>query len=168
MHRYLGRWHGAWVSAGGSINSLRGPMEADSYCHWRDDMGRWGIGRQFIHSVRARKWIERGAILQFCLFSSVILFHSQQFLLAELNYLPAAIFLLIVFLRNYFVTKEKALLFGVVGMTVTFAGSFVEIARISLHPQYFDHNALYHTILFIALCLLFITAQWDVTRVRKI
>ncbi|MFY9623046.1 MAG: hypothetical protein WAJ91_01510, partial [Rhodoplanes sp.] len=122
----------------------------------------------FIHSAEAGKWIERGAILQFCLFSSVILFHSQQFLLAELNYLPAAIFLLIVFLRKYFVTKEKALLYGAASIMLIFAGSFVEIARISLHPQYFNHNVLYHTIQFIALCLLFITAQWDVRRRRKI
>jgi hypothetical protein len=163
--------------AGGTVHGFLSEEASTAYAVlWRLTLiaigamtwAAWGIGRQFIHSVRARKWIERGAILQFCLFSSVILFHSQQFLLAELNYLPAAIFLLIVFLRKYFVTKEKALLFGVVGMAVTFAGSFVEIARISLHPQYFDHNALYHTILFIALCLLFITAQWDVTRGRKI
>jgi hypothetical protein len=120
----------------------------------------WCIGRQFIHSAAAKKWIEKGAILQFCVFSGVILFYSQHFLLAVLNYLPAVIFLLIVFLRKYLVTKEKALLYGVVSIMLTFAGSFVEIAGISL--QYFNHFALYHIIQFIAFCLLFITAQWDV------
>jgi hypothetical protein len=51
MHRDLGRRHGAWVSAGESINCLRRPMEADSYCHWRDDMGSVGY-REAIHSQR--------------------------------------------------------------------------------------------------------------------
>ena len=124
----------------------------------------WYIGSGFLKSKQAAGWIKKAALAQFFLFGAIILFHSQQFLLAALNYLPAAIFLFAVFLRDYFKTKEKAFLWGVIGILLTFLGSFIQITKISLHPVYFNHNALYHVIQFVAICLLFVTAQRDITR----
>ena len=121
----------------------------------------WYVGSSLLRSQQVAKWIRRAALAQFCVFSAIILFYSQQFLLAALNYLPTAVFLLIVFLHAYFKTKERAYLFGVASILLTFVGSFVQIAKISLHPIYFNHNALYHVIQFVAICLLFVTAQSD-------
>jgi len=98
------------------------------------------------------------------LFTLIILFYSQQFLLAAVNYLPAAFFLFFVFIRSYLKTNEAAPLCGAIGIILTFVGSFIQIAKISLHPQYFNHNALYHAIQFVAICLLFVTARWDIMR----
>ncbi len=124
----------------------------------------WHVGAAFLQDKRAARWIKIGAAGQLCLFITVVLFYSQQFLLAALNYLPAAIFLLITFIRGYFKTNESALLFGATSIVLTFVGSFIQIARIPLHPLYFNHNALYHAVQFIALCLLFATAWWDITK----
>lgn len=124
----------------------------------------WYVGAAFLRNKKVAWWIKKISIVQFSLFTSVILFYSQQFLLAAINYLPVAFFLFFVFIRSYFKTNERAPLCGAIGIILTFIGSFIQIAKISLHPQYFNHNALYHAIQFIAICLLFVTARWDIMR----
>jgi hypothetical protein len=126
----------------------------------------WYVGSAFLQNRQVAGWIKKGAVLQFILFSVVILFHSQAFLIAAVNYLPAAIFLLIIFMRGYLRTKRKALLLGAASIVLTFMGSFVQIAHIPLHPVYFNHNALYHAIQFIAVCLLF-AAAWCSTKGKE-
>ena len=104
----------------------------------------WYVGAAFIRNKQVAWWIKKFAIVQFSVFTLIILFYSQQFLLAAVNYLPAAFFLLFVFIRSYFKTNERAPLYGAIGIILTFIGSFIQIAKISLHPQYFNYNALYH------------------------
>lgn len=123
----------------------------------------WHVGASFLTDSRAVRLIRQVAVLQFCLFSVIILLYSQEFLFAALNYLPSALFLLVVFAKEYLATERAALLGGAIAIVLTFAGSFVQITGISLHPQYFNHNALYHAIQFGALCLLFAAAHWDST-----
>lgn len=130
-------------------------------------LAAWYVGVAFLRNKPFTEWIKKAAIAQFLLFTVIILFYSQRFLVAALNYLPALIFLLIIFTRGYFKTKERALLSGVTSIVLTCVGSFVQIAKISLHSQYFTHNALYHAIQFVALCLLFSTARWDITKRRQ-
>jgi hypothetical protein len=122
----------------------------------------WYVGSAFLKDKRMAAWIEKAAIAEFLLFSAIVIFYSQLFLLAALNYLLAVIFLIVVFLCGYFKTKEKAFLFGLASMAFTLLGSFVQIAKISLHPDYLNHNALYHAIQFIAIWLLFFAALWDI------
>ena len=104
------------------------------------------------------------ALTQFFLFVIVIIFYSQQFLLAAINYLPMAFFLLLMFSCKYYQTKQIALLLGSIGILLTFIGSYIQIYQISLHPNYFNHNALYHVIQFIALYLLFNTSKWIIAK----
>ena len=108
----------------------------------------WYVGAAFIRNKQVAWWIKKFAIVQFSVFTLIILFYSQQFLLAAVNYLPAAFFLFFVFIRSYFKTNERAPLYGAIGIILTFIGSFIQIAKISLHPQYFNYNALYHAIQF--------------------
>lgn len=124
----------------------------------------WHIGAGFLHHKTVARWIKQLAAIQFLLFAVVISFYSQSFLLAALNYLPTAVFLFFVFVRSYFKTNESAPFSGAISILLTLLGSFVQIAKISLHPQYFNHNALYHAIQFIAICFLFVTARWDIAR----
>jgi hypothetical protein len=125
----------------------------------------WYVGAAFLGN-RQTAWIEKLAIVQFCLFAAIILFYSQQFLLAAINYLPMAFFLLFVFIRSYFKSKERAPLCGAISIIMTFIGTYIQIEKIPLHPQYFNHNALYHAIQFVAICLLFVTARWDIAKRR--
>ncbi len=162
--------------AGGTVHGFLPEETSLAYAiSWRSTLiaigamalAAWYVGVAFLSKKLVTQWIKKGAIAQFFLFTLIILFYSQQFLLAALNYLPAVIFLFIIFMREYFRIKERALLFGAASIILTFAGSFIQIAKISLHLQYFNHNALYHVIQFVALCLLFMTARWDVTRRKK-
>lgn len=105
--------------------------------------------------------------LGFAVYIGYMLFVSQAFLIAILNYLPAAIFLLCVFIYRYFKTKATPIILGIVAMVLTFVSSFVQQAKIILHPVYFDHNALYHLIQFIALFLLFLSAKHFIRNTKE-
>jgi hypothetical protein len=127
----------------------------------------WHVGTAFLRNRHVAWWIEKIAFAQFYFFTAFVLFYSQQFFLAALNYLPTAIFLLAIFTREYHRKKLNAPLFGAFGIVLTFLGTSVQFAKIPLHPLYFNHNALYHAIQFVATCLLFATAQWDITQGGK-
>ena len=99
------------------------------------------------------------ASLGFAVYVSYLVFISQEFLIAILNYLPATIFLLGVFIYRYFKTAKPQIALGIVAMILTFTSSYIQQAKIILHPVFFDHNALYHLIQFIALFLLFLSAK---------
>ena len=122
-------------------------------------LAAWYVGTIFLQTARLANWMRRLAVLQFVLYAVFVLFYSDGFLFAALNYLPAAIFLLFIFTQRYLQTKRRAFLWGAVSIALTFAGSFVQIANIPLHPQYFNHNALYHAIQFVAFCFLFACAR---------
>jgi hypothetical protein len=64
----------------------------------------WYIGAAFLRSKKVAWWVEKISIVQFSLFTAVILFYSQQFLLAAVNYLPAAFFL---FLFSFAVISKQ-------------------------------------------------------------
>ena len=124
----------------------------------------WHVGAARITSIKMVKFIRGAAALQLCLFSMAILFYSQDFVLVALNYLLSALFLLVVFGREYLITGRGASLSGAAAIVLTFVSSYVQISGVSFHPQYFNHNALYHVIQFIALCMLFVAARFDTAR----
>lgn len=124
----------------------------------------WHVAATRIISIKTVKFIRGTAALQLCLFSVAILFYSQDFVLAALNYLLSALFLLVIFGREYLITGRIASLSGAAAIVLTFVSSYVQISGVSLHPQYFNHNALYHVIQFIALCMLFVAARFDTAR----
>ena len=53
----------------------------------------WYVGAAFYETKKLLGGLKKFAIVQFSLFTLIILFYSQQFLLAAVNYLPAAFFL---------------------------------------------------------------------------
>jgi uncharacterized protein DUF6962 len=159
--------------AGGITHGFLSDEQSSSYAIlWRAALiaigvvalAGWQIGAGFLHNKKVARWIKQLAAVQFFLFALTTLFYSQRFLLAALNYLPAALFLFVVFARSYLKTSERAPFLGAAGIFLTLTGSFIQIAKIPLHPQYFNHNAFYHAIQFSAICLLFVTARWDIAR----
>ena len=87
---------------------------------------------------------------------------SGKFLPSIVHYLPAAIFLLFVLSTQYVQSREWGILIGVIGLALIFIASFIQQLGISLHPVYFNHNALYHFIMAVALFMIFRTARWFV------
>jgi hypothetical protein len=125
-------------------------------------LAAWVIGARIQFSERMAKWITVVAAVEFLGYCIVALFDTQAFWIAIADYLPAAVFLLTVFLLAYKRTRERSPAIGSAGLTLTFIASWVQQRRIALHPSYFDHNAFYHLIQAAALFLIFLSARWFV------
>jgi hypothetical protein len=120
----------------------------------------WIIGSLLLgFSEKTTAIIKAFAGLEFAAYILYLLLVSQEFLIAILNYIPAAVFLLCVFIFRYFKVKSTPTVLGIVAMLLTFLSAFVQQARITVHPVYFDHNALYHLIQIVALFVLFLSAK---------
>ena len=117
------------------------------------------VGSAFLKNEHLANIIKKIALVQFFLFTLVILFYSQNFFLAAVNYLPTTIFMLSMFIRAYYRIKQKSLIFAILGIFFILLGSFIQMSKISFHPEYFTHNALYHALQFIAMYLLFLLSK---------
>lgn len=91
-------------------------------------------------------------------YAAVVLFVSQDFVVAIAAYLPAALFLLGVFLRDWLRHRGPGSAAGILGVLLALIAALVQQLGIGLHPTYFDHNAVYHVIQAVALYLLFRSA----------
>lgn len=108
----------------------------------------------------ASQWVQRFALAQVLVLTLVILFVSDAFLIAIVAYLPATVFLLVSFWMTYQRRRSAALGWGIVGLVLTFLGAAVQQLKLAVHPVYFDHNALYHLIQFVALWMIYRAARW--------
>ncbi|MCH7793669.1 MAG: hypothetical protein IH900_00810 [Proteobacteria bacterium] len=119
----------------------------------------WSAGARIGFSARVARWISLVAAGGFAGYATVVLFFAQTFRAAMLNYLPAAVFLLAIFLRAYARDKATAPLLGISGLVLTFIAGAIQQLGVSPHPVYFNHNAFYHLIQATALFLLFLAAR---------
>lgn len=119
----------------------------------------WNIGAALILSERVANWIFWGALLVFVAYVLFIVFSTRVFWIAIVNYIPAAVFLFVALLVMYWRNGMTYLLVGVGGIVLTFIAASVQYAGISIHPRYFNHNALYHLIQAVALFLIYWTAR---------
>jgi hypothetical protein len=113
----------------------------------------------------ARSWVRRGSLVLFAAYAYVVLFVSGKFMVAIIAYLPATLFLLVAMMNAYRRSGERRMTYGVAALLLTFVAAAVQQLPVSIHPVYFNHNALYHVIQAVALVLLFLTAR--VTRARE-
>ncbi len=101
-------------------------------------------------------WMRRAALAVLAVYVAVVLFLVKKFYMAILVYLPATLFLLgALIVRRVRLSDRRATL-AIIGLTLTLLGAVVQQAGIAVHPVYFNHNALYHLIQFVALILLYI------------
>lgn len=104
-------------------------------------------------------YINRVALAVFLAYIVVVLFIRSDFLIAILDYLPALIFIGTAFLLAHFRRKKPAFLIGFLGVCVMLVAAAAQQAKLGIHPQYFDHNALYHFLQAIALFMVFLAAR---------
>lgn len=119
----------------------------------------WLLGARLLFKKELAQKISRIALAEFTCYLLFVLFVSQAFLVAIVNYLPAAVFLLAALVLHYRKHPSRPVMLGIVALVMTFISSGVQMAKISLHPVYLDHNVLYHLIQFAAIILLYITAK---------
>lgn len=124
----------------------------------------WVIGTKLLFSPSAARNIWILAAAEFVAYCIVVLFINQTFMVAVINYLPAALFLSVALAIVYARLRQRPVLVGLAGMALTFVAAGVQQAGIALHPVYFNHNALYHLIQAVALLMIFWAARWLVAR----
>ena len=108
---------------------------------------------------RAVSAVSRAALALFLVYCLVVLFFDDRFVVAIIAYLPAVLFLGWVFLEQYLHTRQRTFAWGLAGIGVTLLAAVIQQARIGLHPRYFNHNALYHTLQAAGLFMIFLTAR---------
>jgi hypothetical protein len=123
-------------------------------------MATWTIGARLWFTPPIARQVSVLAAVEFALYVALVLVFTTDFLVAVVNYVPAAIFLLIVFSGLYANLKTPQLLAGVIGVVLTFVAAAVQTAGVALHQVYFNHNALYHAIQAFALLMIFRAAYW--------
>ena len=119
----------------------------------------WMVAAHLQPQERARLWVRRGAIGLLVLYACVVLFVSRAFLVAIVAYLPATLFLLVAMITAYRRRRERPLAYGVLGLVLTFLAATVQQLHVTIHPVYFNHNALYHVMQGVALLLIFLAAK---------
>ena len=115
----------------------------------------WAIGARILCSESVARWVVRAAFAELLVYVGVVLALTQEFRVAVLDYLPAALFLLISTCVAY--GRERARSFALValGLVATFVAAAIQQLGIAVHPVYFNHNALYHALQFAALFAIF-------------
>ncbi len=123
-------------------------------------LAAWIIGARIYFSSKVAGWVRIVAVIEFAGYCLVVLFVTHSFFIAIINYLPAVIFLTVIFTLIYCQARERQVLVGLIGFLLTFIAVGVQQGGIALHPLYFNHNALYHLIQAVALFLIFWAARW--------
>lgn len=127
-------------------------------------LAAWGIGAHLQLSADGARWVSRVAALEFAIYAGAVMFGMGTFTVAVLNYLPATTFLLCIFALAYVRLRERAALLGAAGMLLTLVAAGVQQAGVGLHPRYLTHNAFYHLIQAVSLCMVFASARQFVRR----
>lgn len=122
-------------------------------------LAAWAIGAYMMFPAQVARWVIIVAIIEFVGYSALVLFVSQAFLIAALNYLPAVGFMFVALFLQWRRTGERSLAPGLVGLGLTVIAAGLREARMAIHPVYFDHNALYHALQALALLLIFLSAR---------
>jgi hypothetical protein len=115
----------------------------------------WLAGAAVLLSRRSARIVGMAASAQFVVYGGFVLAGAHDFTVAVMNYLPASIFLLVVFAVSCAGRRTGRVLVGLVGILSTFIAAGVQQAGLAAHPVYFNHNALYHLIQGLALFLIF-------------
>lgn len=122
-------------------------------------LASWHIGAQLLLPPRAIRFAKAILPASFAVYALVVLFVSQSFAVVVAYYLPAVIFALAAFARDYARRPSWHGFLAVAGAVLTLLAAAVQQGGIGLHPLYFNHNALYHLIQAIALLLIFLAAR---------
>ncbi|MEK6894264.1 MAG: hypothetical protein AABX10_02270 [Nanoarchaeota archaeon] len=103
------------------------------------------------------------ASLEFVFYAVYTLFINSDFKIAIYNYIPAILLLLISFFYTCFKLKNYNSIFGIIGVVLTFIAAWIQQAQVSIHPIYFNYNALYHVIQAIAILLIFVSLRYIIS-----
>ncbi len=105
-----------------------------------------GLAARLTFTPAVARWITRGAALKLALYAGFVAVEPRPFRTAVLDYLPAALFLLAALGLAWRRAPRPGVGLAAAGLAITLAAAGVQQLRISPHPIYLDHNALYHLV----------------------
>ncbi len=85
---------------------------------------------------------------------------DQAYSVVILHYVPAILALTFAFFARALQSGHRMAWVGLTGLILTFVAAGVQLAGFGLHPRYFNHNAMYHVIQFVALLLFYKGGRW--------
>ncbi|MGH7534117.1 MAG: DUF6962 family protein [Gemmatimonadales bacterium] len=89
-------------------------------------------------------------------FAAVVLLVDESFPSIVRFYLPALLLFLVAAVQQAIRSGSAGWRLIAVGFTVSIGAAVLQQARVSLHPVYFDHNAVYHVVQGVAVVLLYL------------
>lgn len=109
----------------------------------------WGITMSLGGNLAVRQVVMGIVAMLAVVYVGVVLSGTRAFWVSIVAYLPAAIGMLVAYIR----LRHQAgpWRWGIVGVLLTFVAAGVQVGQVALHPHWFNHNALYHLIQAIAL-----------------
>ena len=145
---------GIAAAMGGTIHGFLHEDNSSHSIFWKGSLisigvsalSAWMIGARIILSPTGQKIVSALSTVNFAIYFGYILFFNHDFLVAVVNYLPSAVFLLIAFVKIYRQTLHKLAFYAVTGLILTFIAAAVQQLEIGLNDKYFGHNALYHVV----------------------
>ncbi len=109
-----------------------------------------------ILAPRPAPLVRRSIVVRYAAgFAAVVLFVDESFSTIVRFYAPALVFFLIVAVRQAIRTRNAGWRLIAVSFIISGAAALLQQANVSIHPVYFDHNAVYHVLQGIALVLLY-------------
>jgi len=127
-------------------------------------LGGWGFGSSLLLKPSTARTVRILAVLSLLVYAAIIVFFTQQFRVAIIYYLPAALFLLYAFGRIAWRDRTWTAFTGFIGVLLSFLAAIIQQAHITIHPVYLTHNTLYHLIQIIGLYLIFRGGKWAIAR----
>jgi len=116
-------------------------------------LGVWGLGARLTFRDGVARGVIGLATMAFLSYAGLIVAGFQEFRVAVINYLPATLFLLLAVAISWRRKPGPGLARAALGLALTLVAAGGQQAGVSLHPRYFDHNALYHLVQAVALVL---------------
>ncbi|MBA3661078.1 MAG: hypothetical protein H0W64_05100 [Gammaproteobacteria bacterium] len=127
----------------------------------------WLLGGFFLHGPKQlSKWLIFSSGL-FLIYAGAVIFYTQNFSLAVLNYLPAILFFLIVMIYKLIQTTITSFRWIMIGILISFLAAAVQQTGFNIHPTFLNHNSLYHLLQALGFWFIFIGARGLVTLDRS-
>ncbi len=122
-------------------------------------LAAWGIGATIGLPARIAQVVVWAAGAEFALYAGAVFSGMRSFRGAIIEYLPAALFLLLVFVLGYRRSRESGYLPGALAMAITLLAAAVQQSSAAIDALGLTHNALYHLIQGVGLWLLYMSAR---------
>ncbi len=117
------------------------------------------IGTELGMEGNAARSVNAFAAIAAAAYALIVLFAWQEFLVAILAYAPAAVFLLVIFVRRFLSTRERASVYGIAAVLLAFAAAAIQQLEIGIDDRYLGHNALYHLVQAVSFAFLFVALR---------